>query len=449
MRRSFTALAVVLLAPLVTSNAHAMTLEEALSSAYSYNPEIKAQQSRLKNTDETINQAYSEFLPDMNYIKNYGRESNQVGSSAKSFDNPDTQTWQIAQPIFQGGRGIALTKRADSLIHAERNNLNDIEQQILLESVTAFIDVLRDEDIAKLSIDNEEVLLKQYEDTKERFALGEVTSTDVAQAEARYERAKTDSARAKGNLAAAQATFHRVIGLEPINLEAPAAYPTMPATLDELTAQALEHNPTLQSTIYQDKAAASDVKINVANALPKVNVIGRARKEESTLSFGGQEIETNSVLLDINVPLYQSGTEYSRIRQAKYAKSQRQFNVQTQRTKVTEQAVQAWQDYQVARATIISTKAAADAAKLALDGVEQELEVGSRTTLDVLDAKQELFQSRVEAVRARRNEIVSMYTILSVMGKITAEQLQLPVNVFKPEEHYKDVRFKFFGWNTD
>lgn len=424
---------------------HATSLDEALIAAYKNNPALKAGRSDLKATDENASQAFSGWLPTARFSKERGKESGHIGARRDSTAMTDSEVWQVSQPLFRGGETYSQMKRANNLIHSGRYTLQQREQQVLLDAVTAYMDVVRDDKVFRISKNNENVLRKHLQATKERFELGEVTRTDVAQAEARLSRAISDKILAEGNLEISRASYRRVVLENPAILEAPRVIPEVPNSLDEVVSRALKDNPAILKSQFDQKAAKNDVNILTARLLPSASLNLASRKEDGGVSLGGSTLESDSISVNVNVPLYQSGAEYSRVRQAKHTVNSRDFQVNDTQNTVRENAVRAWQQLQVAIATIQSSEENVKATKIALDGVQQEADVGSRTTLDVLDAEQELFIAKTDLVRAKHNQLVAVYSVLSVMGQLTAPSLGLKVDHYDPEAHYKSVRFLPFG----
>lgn len=429
--------------------AEAATLKQALETAYQHNPLLRSERESLKATDENASQAFSGWLPTASFTKSIGDERATVGARPESSDHLDNDTLQVTQPLFQGGRTIANMKRAKHQIVSGQASLRDREQRVLLESVTAYMDVLRDTKVLNISKNNEEVLRKHLEATKDRFDLGEVTRTDVAQAEARLSRATTDRIVAFGNLEASRATYKRVIGEEPVDLVYPKELPVIPGTLEEVMKVSLEQNPLLLEQIQNVKVAKYEVNALEANILPKVTFDIISRRDEGGVNFGGVDVDTDQFLVNAQVPLYQSGAEYSRVRQAKQTEKSREYFMNDTRNTVVENAIRAWEQFNVAESTIVSSEDTVRANRVALDGVQQEADVGSRTTLDVLDAEQELFVARTNVIRAKRDKAVANYALLSVMGGLHAKSLGLEVPVYDPLEHYQKVRFQPIGLSAD
>lgn len=431
--------------PTVVSDSFGQTLV----STYQNNPRIKAQQKALAGLDENVSQAVAGWRPsaEANYSNGRGRtRSNTPGNDDWNYSDRETRGLTVVQPIFQGGETIAQTSRAENLVTAGRADLRATEQQVLLEAITAYMDVLRDQSVLDLSRNNQEVLKKQMQASQERFDVGEVTKTDVAQSEARLSRAESDTIQALGSLRISEANFERSVGKRPSNITVPQSYPAVPRSLDEAVKIGQKNNPGIISANFRQESSEDEVDINVARILPDVNLRGSMSRDDGAGTDGNLRFDEDNVLMTVRVPLYQSGAEYSRIRQAKENASQRKFELLNAKDVNRQEVTQAWENLQTSIATIRSQQDAINAAEVALDGVKQEHLYGTRTVLDVLDAEQELFIARVNLVRAERNRVVSLYTLLSSVGQLTLQNLGLQTTVYDPSEHYDDVKYQFIGF---
>jgi TolC family type I secretion outer membrane protein len=310
--------------------------------------------------------------------------------------------------------------------------------------VTAYLDVVRDGARVELTRNNEQVLQRQLQATRDRFQVGEVTRTDVAQAEARLARANSDRSTAEGDLQISRATYERVVGNQPGKLEPPPPLPPLPTSLDEAAQAALRENPDLQRANYNEEAAKQAVRAALGVLYPSVNLVGRIQRTDEQVT---EELQTrnDSIVAQVIVPLYQSGTEYAAVRQAKELRSQRMLDIEQARRVATEAARQSWEALLAARERIKGRSEQVRASEIALEGVRQEAAVGSRTTLDVLDAEQELLDSRVALVIADRDAYVAAYRVVASIGRLSAERLALKVPLYDPTQHYKEVRDKWIG----
>jgi TolC family type I secretion outer membrane protein len=429
-----------------STSAEAAALNDAMASAYNTNPTLAAQRAALRSEQERIPQAYSEWLPTARLSYNRGTRQEEFGSTNER-NTVTTKQATITQPVFDGFSSVNRLEQAANLVLAAENNLHLTEQGTLLDTVNAYVEVVRTAEVVKLSKANVSRLEEQLKATDERFKLGENTRTDVSQSQARLSRAKTNLAVAEGQVVASKANYERVVGEKPDALTMPTKLPRIPANLKKTISLSLEKNPALLASEYNAYAAENDIAINRGRILPTANITGNIRKEEGLASFfSGNERETEEVLLNVTIPLFQSGAEYSRVRQSKRNAERAERELTETHNQVVEGAISAWEDIKTARSTILSSIDAVKAAEVALEGVKQEAEVGSRTTLDVLDSEQELFNAQVELVNAQSQEIIATYNLKAIMGELTAKNLGLKVVAYDKKEYLDDVRFQFIGY---
>lgn len=428
--------------------ASAETLEEALALAYGNNPTLLAARAELRATDEFVPQALSDWRPRMTVNGEAGARRDESSIEAGD-DNlrPRSANLNVTQPLYRGGRTVAGTRQAENQVLAQREILQSIEQDILLQAVTAYTDVLRDEAVLRLNINNEQVLQRQLEAAQDRFEVGEITRTDVAQAESRLSLATSTRIAAEGQLTISRAVYREVIGQMPGSLEVPEPADGLPANEEETVAGA-EANPNLLAAQHIERAARDGVDVVFGELLPEINLLGDLSTEED-LSRSGVQTDSASILARIVIPLYEGGGTHSRVREAKERVSQRRQDIETQRRAAGQFASTAWRALETARAQIASFESQIRAAEIALEGVQQEAAVGSRTVLDILDAEQELLDGRVSLVRARRDEVVASYQVLSAIGRLTAMDLALSVEYYDVEQHYEEVRDKWWGVGPD
>ena len=432
---------------LLAAPAAAETLQEALAAAYEANPDLRAERARLRATDENVPQALSGWRPSVSATGSVGVERARTSLVGEQHLTPTVKQLDVTQPLYRGGRTVAQTRQAESQVQAGRALLESVEQDVLLRAVTAYMDVLREQANVALTSNNEQVLGRQLDAARDRFDVGEVTRTDVAQAEARISRASSDRVTAQGRLGVQRATYARVVGSLPGSLEPAPPLPPLPPTLQEAIAIATTENPELEAAQYVEDAARHNVRATTGLLLPTVSAVGRVlRSDEATLE--NIEGRSDSIRAQVTIPLYQSGSVSSQVRQAKQIASQRRVEIEQTRRAIVERTTQAWEDLQSARARIATNREQVRANEIALEGVRQEALVGSRTTLDALDAEQELLDSRVALVAAERDEYVAGFRLLAAIGALSAERMGLPVERYDPEIHYRQVRDKWWGWET-
>jgi TolC family type I secretion outer membrane protein len=449
LRRSFISTVAAAVLMLGSSVAHAaLTLEEALIATYQNNPQLQAERRALKATDENYNQAFSGYRPQMSLQGSYGRlyeDSDRTFSGARTNRTPRSYGVLLEQPLYRGGRTEADVARALNDVKQGRATLQRREQEILLQAVRAHVGVLRAQAVVRLNENNEEVLRRNLEATQDRFKVGEVTLTDVAQAESRLARAEADKIRAQGELTTAQATFQQVTGLDATALSDPTQAIELPATLDAALKVALAENPRVLAALYARKSAEKTVRIQQGFLLPELSLNARLNSSEDESVLGGNT-NTAQATAQLTVPLYQSGAEYSRVREAKQlAAQQRALMLQEQRL-VREDTVRSWDSLETAKAQIESIASEVRAGEIAVEGVKQEALVGSRTVLEVLDAEQELLDARVRLVSANADRTVAQYALLSVLGRLTAGGLALQTRIYNPAEHFEKIDHKWIGF---
>ena len=428
--------------------AEAETLTDALSQAYSSNPTLLSARAALRATDETVPQAKSGWRPTVELNGSAGlAQRKSTGPTALNREQdltPRTYGLEVTQPLYRGGRTVSATEEAEATVLSTRARLLSTEQTVLLRAVTAYIDVLRDAARVQLTRNNEAVLQRQLEATNDRFEVGEVTRTDVAQAQARRAGAQAARVAAEGDLAQSRATYQEVIGSSAGTLEAAPPLPDLPQSQEDAISLGLDQNPDVISARYNEQAAEHAVRTAFGLLLPTVNLVGALDRSDET-SARNTDSRNASLTAQLNVPLYQSGSVHSQVREAKERRSQARVDVEVAERDVTEQVTQAWEVLVSSRSQIAARQEEVRANQIALEGVRQEAEVGSRTTLDVLDAEQELLDSQVALVVAERDEYVAGFQLLAAIGGLTAQRLDLPVTLYDPAVHLDRVRNKWWG----
>jgi|SaaInl4_135m_RNA_FD_contig_31_335262_length_2089_multi_4_in_0_out_0_2 outer membrane protein len=433
------------------------SIEDALIMAYHSNPTLLAQRAQVRAVDEQVPQALSNWRPTVSFsgefkkaIQTTDAKLSTTAMIVENTDNltPQTYTLTVTQPLFRGFRTIAETDRAEARVLAERARLADTEQTTFNNVISSYMDVVQNQAVLELNMNNEQVLTRQLEATRDRFEVGEVTRTDVSQAEARLARAVADREKAEGDLATARATYQRVVGEIPGNLLAPASPTNLPENLEQAVLLARDHNPSVVAALYDERAAKEDIGLIEGELLPSLDIEGQYSRA-TDVSSRATDIDTKSVALQLTVPLYQSGSVYSRVREAKQTASRSMIQIEEARRSAIETATRAWEDLQTARSQVGAFQKESDSNQIALEGTEQEATAGLRTVLDILDAEQELLNSRVDLVKSQRNEVVAAYQVVAATGRLTARELALPVPYYDPAAHYEDVRDKFIGLGGD
>ncbi len=433
--------------------ATAQPLQDALAAAYSNNPTLLAARAQLRVTDENVPQALSNWRPQVSIASNVGwtNSQNRFGASAagpartqETDRTTSGNTLTISQPVFRGGRTVAGTRRAENQVLSSRARLFAAEQDVLLNSVTAYVNVIRDQELLALNINNEQVLTEQLRATNERFRVGEITRTDVAQAESRLALASFQRSQAEGNLQVSRATFRRLIGAVPERLVAPQPLRPPVRNAQEAAQLAAANNPNVVAALFDEAAARDFIDVQMGALLPTLNVQGQAFRNGNSAQTGLVQQGTQAIL-NLTVPIYQGGAEYSAVRQARQDAIRLRAVVDDTRRTVVQTATQAWEQLQTARAQVESARAQIRAAAIALDGVQREAIVGSRTTLDVLNAEQELLNARTNLVTALATLVQQSYSVASTVGRLTAQDLGLPVELYDMRAYYNEVRNRWVG----
>ncbi|MDH3230827.1 MAG: TolC family outer membrane protein [Alphaproteobacteria bacterium] len=424
--------------------AAAETLIEALATAYSGNPTLLAQRARLRATDETLPEARSGWRPTISATGDAGTATVDSTFSGQQDLQPLSYGLSLSQPLYSGGRTVAGVSRARNLIMAERAALNSVEQTVLLEAATAYIDVLRDTAVLQLNVNSEQVLRRELNATEDRYRVGELTLTDVAQARARLAGAVAGRIRAQGDLEAARAEYVRVIGKAPENLVLPPTIGGVPSTLKETLDSLRDGNPDLAAARYQAQASMDEIALAKGEMLPRLSLDGRVSHSEES-SVADTESDSASITAQLSIPLYQAGGASARVRQAKQTASQRRIAVDEAERNARAEATAAWEALVTARAAELQFESQVEANKTALEGTREQARVGSRILLDVLNAEQELLDAQVSLVVAKRTSFVAGLALLASVGRLTARDLGLPVEYYDETAYFDKVKGKIWG----
>lgn len=454
-QHNLTALLAAFALGLTPTLAAAESLNEALAHAYVTNPTLKAQRAALRATDEGVPRAKSGYRPTIQATGDTGVQRDNVELSAAAGGvgsvfadgktRPTGYAFTLNQPVFRGLRTLNAVREAEANVRAGRETLRTVEQATLLDGVTAYMDVVRDQAIVRLRENNVKVLAEQLKATKDRFEVGEVTKTDVAQAEARLSGAKSDLSLARSNLQTSRAAYERVIGHPPSNVSDPPPIESLlPRSLDSALSIGDSENPTIASALFIEEAARYAVKQVKGELLPEVSFEAQYQRRYET-SQSVESREESRYVGRVTVPLYQAGEVAARVRQAHQTVAQRKREIDEARVQTQADVVAGWGRLVAARAQIQSDQAQVRANTIALNGVREEEKVGQRTVLDVLDAEQELLDSQVDLVTSKRDKVVAEYTLLQAVGRLDSLNLNLSVARYDPTEHYRKVKHKFFG----
>lgn len=430
--------------------AGAETLEEALARAYETNPTLLARRAQLRAVDEGVSQALSGWRPTVSVSGDISRQqsyNNTRSSPTTRYLTPYGGSLDITQPLYNATTGPSVD-RAENQVRAERAALLSAQQQVLQSVIDAYLAVLRDQAIVELNVNNERVLQRQLDATSDRFRVGEVTRTDVSQAEARLAQATADRVQAEGNLAASRAVYRTVVGDYPTNLVVPPPLHDIPVTSAEATSLAASQNPDVLAAEYTVAAARDNVRAIEGELWPELNLRGSVSADEHS---SGDDTHANAATItaELSVPLYTAGSVAARVRAARHTAVQRREQLDEARRDAQETATRAWELLTTARASLRALDSQIKASSIALEGVQKEALVGSRTVLDVLNAEQELLLARVNQVVARRDEVAASYQLKAAVGGLTARDLALPVQFYDQERNYRNSRGKWWGTSIE
>jgi outer membrane protein len=467
MRRSVGLAALVGLAATLTwPAAQAQTLTEALAEAYNNNPQLLAQRALLRATDEQVPQALSFWRPTVTFTSQVGYNADSLqtpptppslnlvtGEAISTTDRqhihtrPNLLQFQANQPIYRGGRTEAQTRQAINTVESTRAQTLAVETSVFQSVAMAYLDVVRDQALVEVDRNNVEVLRKQLEATSDRFRVGEVTRTDVAQAESALAQAQGTLVAQLGTLEISRAEYVRAVGHPPGRLILPRERPALPATREEALSLAANNNFSVISATFAELAARDNIDVVRGQLLPQISVVGTlARSYDQSPTFKGALSNSAQITAQLTMPLYEGGAIYSQTRQAEQTVGQRRSQVDDTRRAAVQTATQFWSTLQAGRASISSFAAAVRAAQIALEGVQQEALVGTRTTLDVLIQNQQLLQTQSQLITAQHDAALAEFNLAAAVGRLIAPELKLPVKLYDMERHYKEVKDKWIGF---
>ncbi len=436
----------------------AQTLEQALGKAYANNPSLNAQRSALRATDEGVAQAKSGYRPIIVGSADAGLTSSNVrtptigvlpGTRNGSDNKPRGVGVSLEQPLFDGFRTPNAVKGAKAGVLAGREELRNVEQNILFDAVEAYMNVLRDFAIYDLRRNNVDVLSEELRATSERFNVGEVTRTDVAQSQSRQALARAQLSVAEANLKASRAIYRQVIGEDPGKLSAgrPVADRLLPRTLDQALKASYTDHPAINSAFHRVDASTLNVKVIEGELYPSLSVRASAQSRWNDTDQSKQ-LNSASVVGQLTVPIYQAGAVSSRVREAKELLGQTRLEAEVIRDQVRAAVVSSWGALEGAKSQIEAARAQVTAAQSAFNGVREEAKVGQRTILDTLNAQQELLDARVNLITAQRDRVVTSYALLQALGRLSTGSLSVNVQRYDVETHYNQVKDKWAGLRT-
>jgi outer membrane protein len=455
-------LAIGALAGMVLRPAAADTLNGALVQAYANNPQLGAQRAAQRATDENVPIQLGGYRPRLSatdsinevYLDQLSRTvtgGRTTGYQRTTGENAVTSLGVTAtQTLFNGFQTGNRTRQAEAQVLAGRETLRNTEQSVLLSAATAYMNLLRDAAILELQRSNVTVLEATLRQTRDNLAAGIVTRTDVAQAESRLALGRANLEQAESNYTTSRAQYRQVIGVEPGRLAPGTPVDRFfPRTLAAAISRGLTESPAITTASYNVDTAELQVKIAEGALYPVVTATASVTKQfGSTTNLNNLQTLTGIFGAQVAVPLYQGGSEFATIRQAKETLGQQRMNLETARDQVRSAVVQAWGQLDAAKAQIEATQAQVAAAEIALAGVREEARAGQRTTLDVLNAQQDLVTARNALVTAQHDRIVASFAVLSAVGGLSPQVMGLPIENYDPVVHYRQVRDAWGGVRT-
>jgi outer membrane protein len=444
----------------LASPAAAETIEQALARAYANNPQLNAQRAIVRQADEGVPQALSGYRPNVSANASVGREYTDIKQvipptppllttsasfAAKGLSIPRSVGATVNQTLFNGEQTANRVRAAESQVTMARETLRVMEQSVLLAAATIYMDVSRDSANLEVQQNNVRVLQRTLTDTRNRFAVGQVTDTDVAQSEAQLAAAEATMHGAESTLTTTRANYRRIIGVDPGNLSPASSVERMaPPTLTAAIAAGAAENPSVIAALYGIDVAQLQVKIAEGALFPTLAAQYNVQYGVFPQLLTPHQF-TDTVMLNLSVPIYQGGAEYSAIRLNKESLSQQRLNIDDVRDQTRANVVQFWGQLQAAKAQIEAAQRQNDAAERALTGVRNEALAGQRTTQDVLSAEQALVNARQSLIVAQHDKVVASYSLLSAVGRLSAQTLGLPVPIYDPVVHYQQVRDSWIG----
>ena len=447
------AAAVLLLASMGPTPVLADTIEAALVRAYQNNPQLNAQRASVRSTDENVPQALSGYRPRVavtasagyQYTDTLANSAGALHTNIHGANAPRSVGATVSQTLFNGQQTANRTRAAESQVSGAREGLRVLEQTVLLSAATIYMDYLRDSAIVEVQRSNVRVLEQTLKQTKDRFNVGEVTRTDVAQSEAQLAAGRTQQLTAESNLNTTRSNFRRIIGNEPVGLAPGSPVDRfMPGTLPGAVDLGLTQNPNVTAAMFGIDVSYLQTKVNEGALLPTVTLQASVQQSyEQTMtiyrSFGA------SAIAQLAVPVYQGGAEYALIRQSKETLAQQRLFLEQVRDQTRANVVTAWGQLVAGKAQVQSAQSQVAASEIALNGVREEAKAGQRTTLDVLNAQQALVNARVALVTAQHDRVVASYAVLNAVGRLSPTVLNLATTLYDPSVHYHQVRDSWSG----
>jgi outer membrane protein len=462
-----------------TQSAIAETMFSALVRAYNTNPKLSRERANVRVHDEGVAKAWSGLRPSAGAQGSVGPQSTEfkfpipdvripltggsisiapvnpingkrVAIQQSFFGVPRGGSFNVSQTLFDGGRTTNAVAEAEAGVFAARAMAEFTEQMTLQSGAAAYMNVLRDTSLVSLRKNHVSVLELQLYYTRQKFRVGEVTSTDVSQAEASLGQARSEYSAAQAQLRTSIADYHRVMGVDPERLEpASSIERLLPTSVEGAIAVAIQEHPSVRAAMSEVDGAEFAVHAAESALAPTLSLDGQVQHQEDFFGYHGARLFAADVRASLKVPLYQRGEEYASIREAKEKLGRARLDLDVQRSEVRANVVSSYSRLEATKAEIKSDQATVKAAEAALNGVRQEAQVGQRTTLDVLNAHQALLNARTNLLVSQSDRVIASYMALAAVGRLSAERLKLDVIPHDPTLHFEQVKYKSFGVDAD
>ncbi|MFL6789968.1 MAG: TolC family outer membrane protein [Bradyrhizobium sp.] len=429
-------------------------LPEALAKAYQTNPQLNAERARQRATDEHVPQALAGYRPQITASLSAGLQAVRDLLPDNTVQSANLKPWQIGvtvtQTLFNGFKTANSVRVAELQVQSGREALRNVGQGVLLDAVTAYTNVLANQSLVEAQRANVAFLRETQGITQKRLNAGDVTPTDTAQAEARLNRGLADLNAAEVNLAISQATYAQVIGNPPAQLRpAETVDRYLPRSREDATNMAFREHPAVMAASFDVDVASTTIHVAESSLMPSVTVQGSvSRSRDSDPTLGTRGTDQASVVGQLNQPIYDGGSAASQTRQAKEVTAQSRLVLDQVRNQARTAAISAWVAYEGAKVAVTASESEVRAATVALQGVQREAAGGQRTTVDVLNAQQDLILAKARLIGAQRDRVIASYALLSAIGRLDVKTLSLNTPDYLPEVHYHQVRDAWHGLRT-
>ena len=450
----------------LVSGAHAETLNEALQRAYNNNPSLNSSRANLRAVDENVPLAKAGMRPRVSINSYLGAQQNRFIQRQDDMSQPNDPNaypiWNrqqgqslarsagvtIEQPVFDGFKAQNTTNAAETAVFAEQQRLRLLEQKILFDTASSYMNVLRDTAALKLQENNVAVLTEQLRQTKERYLAGQITLTDISQAESRLAAGKAQASNAHALLESSIGAYQQVVGILPKKLApAPPVDKLLPPNREEAEKIAVSEHPMILAALHDADASDFDIKAIEADFLPKLSVVADVFTQTNMNIIYDRNIAA-MIGGRLNVPLYDGGSTSSQLRQAKELAGKKKLDVDVARAEIIALTRTTWANLQSAKTRMVAAQAQIAAAEKALYGVREEAKAGQRTTLDILNAQQELLNARIALIFAQRERVVASYGVLSTIGRLSTDNLGLSPDYYDPALHLDQIKDSWGGFHT-